>query len=571
MVEGIKPHELIQLCTLLDDRFQGKIVGTGTDNESKRRNFYTKALAAYYLTQEAGASDDEAIQASIDGGQDHGVDSVYIDATQTIWLLQSKYKDSGTGEVELAEVGKFVDGVKDLAKQKYERFNENLQAKIPALNSSFDSGVAKIYAVLTYTGGALGDDKKRLMSDLESALNQPADPTFLRFLNRGLASFHRIQLDEHLSDPIVAEIVLENYGHINEPYLCYFGSISGVQLKSLKGQHGDKLFDANIRHFQGNTVVNQDISNTIKENPEHFFYFNNGVTFICDSIRPIGARDDTRSNGKFRVENLSVINGAQTVSSLALGLGEPAQEIGINVLATVISLDTDLEEFGGKVTRFRNNQNSVSDTDFAALDENQIQWAQTLQQSEVYYRYKSGELDQEDFDVVAASKALACWVVDSDCNLIAQAKKDSKKLFSRVSGEELHGSTYNRLFKDSLQARQLWRIVQIFNEVQSAVKNESKSASVLAGDEVNIKEVIRHSLYLVAHIVFIKFQHIDANELQLSVNFVNQVRGLATNVTQKIVDEYKRHQWGKSPEAVFKNAGDLNTIKGPVMATLANA
>ena len=191
MAEGIKPHELIQLCELLDARFGEKITGTGTDATAKQRNFYTKALAAYFLTQEAGASDDDAIQASIDGGQDHGIDSVYVDSTQTVWLVQSKYKDSGAGEVELAEVGKFVDGVKDLAKQKYERFNEHLQEKIPALNAAFDSGVAKVKAVLTYTGGALGDDKRRVMSDLEAALNQPADPCFLSFLIRGLASFHR--------------------------------------------------------------------------------------------------------------------------------------------------------------------------------------------------------------------------------------------------------------------------------------------------------------------------------------------------------------------------------------------
>jgi len=303
MAEGIKPHELIQLCELLDAKFGTKITGTGTDEISKKRNFYSQALAAYFLTQEAGASDDDAIQASIDGAQDHGIDSVYVDSTQTVWLIQSKYKDAGTGEIELAKVGKFVDGVRDLARQKYERFNEHLQAKIPALNTAFDSGVGKVKAVLTYTGGALGDDKRRVMSDLESALNQPADPYFLSFLIRGLASFHRMQLDELLPDPITAEVTLENYGHINEPYLCYFGSITGVQLKTLKNEYGEKLFDANIRHFQGDTVVNQDISETIKNNPEHFFYFNNGVTFICDAIRPIGPRDDTRSTGKFRVEN----------------------------------------------------------------------------------------------------------------------------------------------------------------------------------------------------------------------------------------------------------------------------
>ena len=76
-----------------------------------------------------------------------------------------------------------------------------------------------------------------------------------------------MQLDEHQPNPKPAEITLENYGHINEPYLCYFGSITGAQLKTLKVDRGEKLFDANIRHFQGDTAVNQDISETIKSNP----------------------------------------------------------------------------------------------------------------------------------------------------------------------------------------------------------------------------------------------------------------------------------------------------------------
>lgn len=566
MAGGVKPHELIQLCEMLDTRFGGKITGTGTDANAKQRNFYSKALAAYFLTQEAGASDDDAIQASIDGGQDHGIDSVYVDSTQTVWLIQSKYKDAGTGEVELAEVGKFVDGVKDLAKQKYERYNEHLQAKIPVLNYAFNSGVAKVKAVFTYTGGALGDDKRRVMSDLEAALNQPADPYFLSFLIRGLTSFHRMQLDEHQPNPKPAEITLENYGHINEPYLCYFGSITGAQLKTLKVDRGEKLFDANIRHFQGDTAVNQDISETIKSNPEHFFYFNNGVTFICDSIRPIGKRDDTRSTGKFRVENLSVINGAQTVSSLAIDLNEHAQESDVKVLATIIALGADQEEFGSLVTRFRNNQNAVSDIDFAALDENQIQWAQTLQQSGVFYRYKSGDLDQEDFDIETAAKALACWASDCECQLIAQAKKDAKKLFSRVAGEELHCSTYHHLFNDSLQARQLWRIVQIHQVIRESLKSDARQSTGVD------KEINANSLMLLSHIVYLRIKrYIDHNDLKLSLAHSNIVRTAAQSITQTIIDEYKKLKFNKSPASVFKNASDLKRLKDAVMAALANA
>ncbi|MBT4606568.1 MAG: hypothetical protein HOC52_06400 [Thiotrichales bacterium] len=48
MVEVSRPHELIQLCELLDQRFQTHITGTGNDDTARQRNYYSKALAAYY-------------------------------------------------------------------------------------------------------------------------------------------------------------------------------------------------------------------------------------------------------------------------------------------------------------------------------------------------------------------------------------------------------------------------------------------------------------------------------------------------------------------------------------------
>jgi len=273
MANDVQPLELIQLCRLLNEKFTGKITGQGTDDISRQRNFYTKALAAYYLITETGASIDEAINASIDGGGDHGIDSVYIDSSETIWLIQSKYIDSGQGEPSLGDVNKFENGVRDLLKHKYQRFNNALNDIVPVLNRTFDTGLAKVKAILLYTGNALSDDRRNMMSDLETAFNSPADPSFLCFTNVGLGTCHNFQIEENLPDVISTEIELENYGHIEEPYSCYYGSISVAQLKSLREEFGRYLFDANIRQFQGNTVVNQDITKTLSDEPEHFFFF----------------------------------------------------------------------------------------------------------------------------------------------------------------------------------------------------------------------------------------------------------------------------------------------------------
>ena len=95
------PLELQLLTGLLDSTFGELIEGIGNDAAARRSNFLSKAIAAFLLVQEAGATPEDAATASIDGGNDHGIDSVLVAADGTLWLIQSKYIASGVGEPDL--------------------------------------------------------------------------------------------------------------------------------------------------------------------------------------------------------------------------------------------------------------------------------------------------------------------------------------------------------------------------------------------------------------------------------------------------------------------------------------
>lgn len=73
-----RPLELDLLCRKLDSDYASLIAGIGTDDNAKRSNFLSKAVAAFVLHEAAGASIEDAVAASIDGGADHGIDSVFI-------------------------------------------------------------------------------------------------------------------------------------------------------------------------------------------------------------------------------------------------------------------------------------------------------------------------------------------------------------------------------------------------------------------------------------------------------------------------------------------------------------
>ena len=166
-----RPLELDLLCQKLDADYANRITGTGNTPESRRSNYLSKAIAAFVLHEDAGANLDEAVAASIDGGQDHGIDSVFVSTDQTIWLVQSKYKESGTGEPELGDVSKFRDGVTDLLQGRWNRFNNALQNRQAAITNALNSGVCRIKVVLAYSGTAVSDDRRDIFADLERAFN----------------------------------------------------------------------------------------------------------------------------------------------------------------------------------------------------------------------------------------------------------------------------------------------------------------------------------------------------------------------------------------------------------------
>jgi hypothetical protein len=67
----------------------------------------------------------------------------------------------------------------------------------------------------------------------------------------------------------------------------------------------------------GSTEVNQSLIETLRSNPENFWYFNNGITALASHIakKPIGG--DTCDMGVFEYSIVSIVNGAQTVGAIA--------------------------------------------------------------------------------------------------------------------------------------------------------------------------------------------------------------------------------------------------------------
>lgn len=128
-------------------------------------------------------------------------------------------------------------------------------------------------------------------------------------------------------------------------------------LKLLVSEEGiirQSLFDDNVRDYQGDTNINQDIFDTIKDDPFSFVLLNNGITIVCDEIGG--------GNRKVTVKNPQVVNGCQTCNVIYQSYKQGLDLSNVTIIAKVIA--TQSSEITNHIVKGTNRQNIVYDEAF---------------------------------------------------------------------------------------------------------------------------------------------------------------------------------------------------------------
>src|SRR5699024_5693196 len=120
------------------------------------------------------------------------------------------------------------------------------------------------------------------------------------------------------------------------------------------------IFDENIRLVERKSSINEGIRDTASGlSADMFYFYNNGVTFICDNIK------NSPNSLQAHLQGASIVNGCQTVNTLASLYDENEQQNlsdEVNLLVRVIEI-SDYEE-RAKITQYLNSQNQIKDSYF---------------------------------------------------------------------------------------------------------------------------------------------------------------------------------------------------------------
>lgn len=433
----------------------------------------SRALAAFSVQALCAAAQEEAAASVTDGFDDGGLDAVYYNTkSKELLLCQAKWIASGHGSPSQADIQKFIAGVKCIINLRLETLNAKIRAMESVIRTAVLDASTKIRLVVAYSGiDKLGIHPQREL-DAYIAGENSIDATFsLDVLDQ--ARLYQLIIGGISGQAISFDVHMCSWGFMDGPNPAYYGTVAAQDIATWWRSHGRQLLFRNIREFKGTTEVNDAMKMTLQCEPHNFWYFNNGITLLCDRVvkKPFGGSE--RMIGIFECTNVSVVNGAQTVGQIGSLADEGHSLGGANILVRLISLENTPAGFDARITRATNTQNRIEGLDFASLDSVQRRLASELRLDNVRYAYKTGEPTPDSsggFTLTDATIALACS--QSDSGLSVQVKNQIGRIF-----DDLSTVPYTALFNEDTNARQLWSRVRVMRVVDEELAKLQSAGS----------------------------------------------------------------------------------------------
>jgi hypothetical protein len=345
--------------------------------------------------------DEETAAKSLTGvGGDKGLDAILIDdAGKIVFVVQGKYRQKFN---QKNEVRSDVLGFANLAYQlcDSEAFASLTQDMDPLARKkateAYDRCNKRRYRLKLYflssgkTSGSLRDEANRLVrrsSDRASIdiFDGRQVLLLLRDYLDGVAPpVPSLELEMESGEGVRVNGILQRYDTKTNIESWVF-SMSGRAVGDLYSFGGSRVFARNVRGFLGSTEVNKNMEATLDSQSQYFWYYNNGITMVCDQA------EHARSNGRdiLRVTNPQIINGQQTTRTLhRKGAKAAKASVIVRVIRVPRDQDGRSDNFEGLVSQIvgaTNFQNRIGAADLMSNDRQQIEIERQLRKFNYWY------------------------------------------------------------------------------------------------------------------------------------------------------------------------------------------
>ena len=217
------------------------------------------------------------------------------------------------------------------------------------------------------------------------------------------------------------------------------GFVNGIELVNAVSNNIATIFDENIRLYEYGSGINNGINKTAtsSDQSDMFYFYNNGVVFICDKVKTSPA------SSQVEMEGASVVNGCQTLNVLYNAAQKNKLNADVFVLVRIISISDYSER--SRITEYLNSQTPIRDSYFIAnhsvirdLQKELISKGYFLERQINEYKYlKEHNIQLTDLTVLQLEKVIQYYVGYWNNKYASLAKRGKGALFDKNRIDEL--------------------------------------------------------------------------------------------------------------------------------------
>lgn len=348
---------------------------------------------------------------NVDGGQDKQIDGITIEdkgGEGFVYISQVKNQESFSSNAII----KIRNGLNWIFNKKHSEIKTLTNLKFMDRIQDFrdlqaNLGPSNIQIKVAYiTNGMTTEISNECNQEIRTIIEEYDNDTFDSFSFELIGTDEIVDLinsQEKKNKKINAEIRIKY--DTNSPSLIKYHShgLKGIICTTTASEiarlvNNDPkgfVFDLNIRRYLGNLgSVNKDIKESCADEDRSylFWFLNNGVTIVCDKLDPVTDPD----NPHIKLENMQIVNGCQTSTSLALASHAGILQDDVNVMLRII--ETDNLDLVDRVVLTTNNQNQINARNFKANDKVQVDLQEAFQFYNLFYERKPRQYAEEGIE-----------------------------------------------------------------------------------------------------------------------------------------------------------------------------
>ncbi|BAS32099.1 AIPR family protein [Dehalococcoides mccartyi] len=474
-------NDRIILNTILENSWKGRA-------PDYTLNKYFETFVAENILKNYDLSDEEIGYGQVGNSHDGGIDSLYAfvngnlidndtdpntcgrDLKIELFIIQSKMTRGFTEDT----IMKFMSSVKvlfnlsetisDLSSvyndkllelsNNFREFYCKSATKFPSLKINF------IYATI---GDEVHPSLQRLVAELRAVIMELFSSAEFKFDFRKASDLLELTRQQPKTS-FLLKLAENPISSGDESFIClvalpdYYKFIIDENRNILR-----RIFESNIRDYQGNTQVNQGIRDTL-QNPtnDDFWWLNNGVTIIASRA--------WLSGKTLTIENPLIVNGLQTSHEIFRCFTDNPTKVDTrNILVRIIGLvDVDNEtQASNRIIRATNSQTAIQISSLRATDSIQRNIEDFFMPKGYYYDRRKNYY--KNLGKPIAKIISITYLAQSVIAILLRRPNDAR---ARPSSLLKNDSDYDQIFGGEPNFTLYLKCIQIMKQIESFLSDK---------------------------------------------------------------------------------------------------